>query len=159
MRNLVLTGTRKDDKVCDGVCLEQSLPIDRREFATRCHRQYISSTVLQSLERTFNLDTCADHVNRERQREPLRLDVVDLHRSNPSGPAKSISLLKVRLFPTISISMWTKSMMLKWPVGEEEMSAWTRRFQWMLPGTIHSRLQGATHVHNSINQAAPEPCS
>ena len=145
MRNLVLTGTRKDDKVCDGVCLEQSLPIDRRKFATRCHRQYISSTVLQSLERAFNLDTCADHANRERQRGPLRLDVVDLHRSNPSGPAKSISFVKGPVFPTVSISMWTKSTMLKW--------------QWMLPGTIHPRLQGATHVHNPINQAAPEPCS
>ena len=39
------------------------------------------------------------------------------------------------------------------------MSAWTRRFQWVLPGTVHSRLQGATHVHNPINQTAREPGS
>ena len=85
--------------------------------------------------------------------------VVDFMPSKPSESAKWISLSKCPVFPTFNISMWTKLMMLKWPVGEEEMSAWIRRFQWVLPGTIHSRLQGATHVHNSINQAAPEPGS
>ena len=68
-------------------------------------------------------------------------------------------VVKGPVFPTISISMWTKPMMLKIARWETKMSAWTRLFQWLPPGAIHARLQGATHVHTSINQAAAAPGS
>ena len=62
------------------------------------HQRYCSS-----LERTFNLDTCANHVKRDRQREPLRLDVVDLHRVQALWASKVDLVVKGLAFPTIAL--------------------------------------------------------
>ena len=62
--------------------------------------------------------------------------------SKPTEPAKSISMPKRRVFPSIALSFskWSRVMMLKLPVGEAKMSAWTRRFQWLPPGNSCSHL-------------------
>ena len=72
-------------------------------------------------------------------------------------------VVKVTDVPTIGLYffffMRPKNEMLKLHVGEANMSAWTRLFQWLPPGAIHARLQGGTHVRTSINQAAAAPGS